>query len=400
MPDPTQALAQLRLQARQHPSVATLPLALYIHFPWCVRKCPYCDFNSHAVREEGIPQQDYLNALLTDLSRSAPDLAQREVHSIFIGGGTPSLMEPDMLFKLLEGIAWQLKISPDCEITLEANPGTFKKARFQAFKEAGITRLSLGVQSLNDRQLLAIGRIHNAKQARSAIEMAHTLFDTFNLDLMYALPGQTLKELGDDLQAILSFNPPHLSIYHLTLEDNTYFAKYPPKALPDDDVTAQMLDMITEKTAKAGLGRYEVSAYAQSGKQCRHNRHYWEYGDYLGIGAGAHGKLTAGDEITRHVKYRDPYLYMANAMQGRATASVEKVLPDERAFEFMLGALRLKDGVPTVYFTERTGLPLEKMDLQRQKAVQMGLLCDDRHRIKATEKGFDFLSDLQELFLP
>ena len=386
-------------QAESYLPMPVLPLSLYIHFPWCVRKCPYCDFNSHAVEEGGVPQRAYLDALLSDLSESADNVAGREVQSIFIGGGTPSLIEPDVLYKLLDGVAQHVIVCPDCEITLEANPGTFEKARFDAFKQAGVTRLSLGVQSLNDRHLKAIGRIHDAKQACSAIEVAQLLFETFNLDLMYALPGQTLEELECDLREILSFNPPHLSIYHLTMEANTYFAKYPPIALPDDDLASQMLDLIGAQASIAGLERYEVSAYAQQGKQCRHNRHYWEYGDYLAIGAGAHGKLTFGDEINRFVKYRDPYLYMDKAMQCGATAAVEMVLSQERVFEFMLGSLRLKEGVPTTYFSERTGIAFEKMARQRQKAIQLGLLCDDLGRIKATEKGFDFLSDLQEIFL-
>ena len=383
-----------------HTIPASLPFSIYIHFPWCVRKCPYCDFNSHAVKEEGIPQHAYLNALLTELTIYTPFVADREVCSIFIGGGTPSLMEPELVATLLENISKQFKTTPDCEITLEANPGTFDKARFKAFKDAGINRLSLGVQSLNDKHLKSIGRIHDAKQARSAIETVQTLFCTFNLDLMYALPAQSLAELKQDLQEMLLFQPPHLSIYHLTVETNTYFAKYPPQGIPDDDLASQMLDMITEQTSKTGLERYEVSAYAQNGKQCRHNRHYWEYGDYLGIGAGAYGKLSSGENIIRSVNYRDPYLYMKNALDGKAVASKEKITIHERPFEFMLGALRLKEGVPINYFCERTGLSLDSIDKQRQKAIKAGLLSDDVNTIKATEKGFDFLSNLQEMFLP
>ncbi|MGL4666507.1 MAG: radical SAM family heme chaperone HemW [Saezia sp.] len=383
-----------------HPLLQTLPISLYIHFPWCIRKCPYCDFNSHAVKAGGVPQHAYLSALLADLSVAAKEVKHREVKSIFIGGGTPSLMEPEILAELLAGVYQHLNVASDCEITLEANPGTYEKERFHAFRQAGITRLSLGIQSLNDRYLHAIGRVHNAKQAIEAIEAAQKLFPSFNLDLMYALPEQTLLDLDVDLKEILSFQPPHLSIYHLTVESNTYFSKYPPASLPDDDLASQMLDLITEKTAKIGLDRYEVSAYAKNGNQCRHNRHYWEYGDYLGIGAGAHGKVSLGEDIHRYIKYRDPDLYMRHAMEGNATASTEQVRPDERAFEFMLGALRLKQGVPINYFTERTGLPFGAIKEPHQKAMSLGLLCDTKEVIKATDKGFDFLSNLQEMFLP
>lgn len=380
--------------------LTTPPVSLYIHFPWCVQKCPYCDFNSHGVRKEGIPQQAYVDALLADLSWSAQFIESRPIQSIFIGGGTPSLIEPDLLSLLLQKIDQKYQVCSHCEITLEANPGTLDVQRFKAFKDAGVNRLSLGVQSLNDRHLKNIGRIHNAQQARHAIEVVSKLFESFNLDLMYALPDQTLDELHFDLQEILSYQPPHFSIYHLTIENNTYFSKHPPVHLPDDDLASEMLDLICQSTNVAGLERYEVSAYAKEGKQCKHNRNYWEYGDYLGIGAGAHGKLTLGQNIVRTVRYRDPFLYMQNAIKNKACSATESIAIDERTFEFVLGALRLKNGVPKSYFHERTGLPPNAIEHQCTQAVQMGLLCADPAMLKATEKGFDFLSDLQTLFLP
>lgn len=383
------------------------PVSLYIHFPWCVRRCPYCDFNSHVQPENlGTVQKQYLQALLTDLSVMAKAVQERQIQSIFIGGGTPSLMSPDILADLLAEVRVQLSLSHSCEITIEANPGTFEKDRFLAFQQAGVNRLSLGVQSLNDQKLNALGRIHNAAQAVAAIEEAQKTFKSFNLDLMYALPEQTLEEFQFDLSKVLAFEPPHLSLYHLTIEPNTYFAKYPPR-LPDDDLASFMLDHITQHCASVGLQRYEVSAYARHGFECKHNKNYWEYGDYIGIGAGAHGKLTIpvinGKEvlkkIIRHIKYRDPMLYMQKALCGEATAQTQEVLPEELPFEFMLGALRLKEGVRAELFEQRTGLALDKIGAQLQKAIALGLLSPDLHQLKATSKGFDFLSNLQELFL-
>lgn len=383
------------------------PVSLYIHFPWCVRRCPYCDFNSH-VQPKNLEtvQKQYLQALLTDLRVMAKTVHGRQIQSIFIGGGTPSLMDPDILADLLAEVRVQLFLSHSCEITIEANPGTFEKDRFSAFRQAGVNRLSLGVQSLNDQKLKALGRIHNAGQAVTAIEEAQKTFESFNLDLMYALPEQTLEEFQTDLNKVLAFAPPHLSVYHLTIEANTYFAKYPPK-VPDDDLASIMLDCITQNCTSAGLQRYEVSAYARHGFECKHNKNYWEYGDYIGIGAGAHGKLTIPvvdgrsilKKITRHIKYRDPMLYMQKALFGDATAQTQEVLPEERPFEFMLGALRLKEGVRAELFEQRTGLEIDKIDVPLQKAIALGLLSTDSHQIKATSKGFDFLSNLQELFL-
>ena len=374
------------------------PLSLYIHLPWCLKKCPYCDFNSHEAKGE-FPEQRYLDALRADLESSLPLIWGRSVHSVFIGGGTPSLFSPDAIDRLLSDVRALLRLEADTEITLEANPGTFEKDRFKAFREAGVTRLSVGVQSFDDRFLQALGRVHSADQARAALDEAARHFETFNIDLMYALPGQTLADLDRDLDIALGFNPPHLSVYHLTLEPNTYFAKFPP-ALPDEDLAYAMLDRITERTGLAGLSRYEVSAYARAGHRCFHNWNYWQFGDYLGIGAGAHGKLSFAHRVLRQVRWRDPQLYMDNALKGQPMASEEEVAPGELPFEFMLNALRLREGFPLALFNERTGLPLSRIMPALQQAEAKGWIERDLAQLRPTERGFDFLSDLQELFLP
>lgn len=374
------------------------PLSLYIHLPWCLKKCPYCDFNSHEAKGE-FPEQRYLDALRADLESSLPLIWGRSVHSVFIGGGTPSLFSPDAIDRLLSDVRALLRLEADTEITLEANPGTFEKDRFKAFREAGVTRLSVGVQSFDDRFLQALGRVHSADQARAALDEAARHFETFNIDLMYALPGQTLADLDRDLDIALGFNPPHLSVYHLTLEPNTYFAKFPP-ALPDEDLAYEMLDRITERTGLAGLSRYEVSAYARAGHRCFHNWNYWQFGDYLGIGAGAHGKLSFAHRVLRQVRWRDPQLYMDNALKGQPMASEEEVAPAELPFEFMLNALRLREGFPLALFAERTGLPLSRIMPALQQAEAKGWIERDPASLRPTERGFDFLSDLQELFLP
>ncbi|WP_333708807.1 radical SAM family heme chaperone HemW [Malikia spinosa] len=374
------------------------PLSLYIHLPWCLKKCPYCDFNSHEAKGE-FPEQRYLDALRADLESSLPLIWGRSVHSVFIGGGTPSLFSPDAIDRLLSDVRALLRLEADTEITLEANPGTFEKDRFKAFREAGVTRLSVGVQSFDDRFLQALGRVHSADQARAALDEAARHFETFNIDLMYALPGQTLADLDRDLDIALGFNPPHLSVYHLTLEPNTYFAKFPP-ALPDEDLAYAMLDRITERTGQAGLARYEVSAYARAGHRCFHNWNYWQFGDYLGIGAGAHGKLSFAHRVLRQVRWRDPQLYMDNALKGQPMASEEEVAPGELPFEFMLNALRLREGFPLALFNERTGLPLSRIMPALQQAEAKGWIERDLAQLRPTERGFDFLSDLQELFLP
>ena len=374
------------------------PLSLYVHLPWCIRKCPYCDFNSHEVASGEMPEQRYLDALVADLEASLPLVWGREVQSIFIGGGTPSLFSPQGIDRLLSDIRARLMLAPDCEITLEANPGTFEKDRFRAFRAAGVTRLSVGVQSFNDAHLKALGRVHDSAQAFAAVEEAQLAFETFNIDLMYALPGQSMVQLEADLAQALALVPPHLSVYHLTLEPNTYFARFPPK-IPDEDLAYSMLDRITEVSAGAGYGRYEVSAYAKQGHRCWHNVNYWQFGDYLGIGAGAHGKLSFPHRIVRQVRYRDPKLYMDNALAGNAVTQSDEVPRDQLPFEFMLNALRLREGFALSLFTERTGLAITAIQQPLAEAEARGLVERTVSHVRPTEKGFDFLSDLQQLFL-
>jgi putative oxygen-independent coproporphyrinogen III oxidase len=320
------------------------------------------------------------------------------VHSIFIGGGTPSLFSPQSIDRLLGDIRARLKVEADCEITLEANPGTFEKDRFRAFRSAGVTRLSVGVQSFNDAHLKALGRVHDRAQAVAAVEEAALAFDTFNLDLMYALPGQAMEQLEEDMTQALALMPPHLSVYHLTIEPNTYFAKFPPR-VPDDDTAYAMLDRITEMTAGTGMDRYEVSAYAKAGHRCWHNLNYWQFGDYLGIGAGAHGKLSFPHRVVRQVRYREPRLYMDNALAGQPVAQEDEVSRADLPFEFMLNALRLREGFTLAQFSERTGLSLTAIQGPLAEAERRGLIERDLVRVRPTQRGFDFLSDLQQLFL-
>lgn len=375
------------------------PLTLYVHLPWCLHKCPYCDFNSHEWRSSGdLPWQRYLQALRADLEGALPLIWGRSVHSVFVGGGTPSLFPPEAIDQLLSDIRSLLKLEADAEITLEANPGTFEADRFKAFRQAGVTRLSIGVQSFNDRFLKALGRVHNAAQAQAAVAEAAACFDTFNLDLMYALPGQTLADLQADLSMALSFKPPHLSVYHLTIEPNTVFAQQPPE-VPDDDSAYEMLDHITAQTQLHAMQRYEVSAYAREGHRCFHNWNYWQFGDYLGIGAGAHGKLSFASRIVRQVRWREPMQYMDKALQGQAVSNEQAVGAPDLPFEFMLNALRLRNGFALRLFFERTGLPLSTIESALQQAEQRGWLVRQAGQVVPTERGFDFLSDLQALFL-
>jgi oxygen-independent coproporphyrinogen-3 oxidase len=402
---PAQALAHW-----QRPGTLQLaalpPLSVYVHLPWCLRKCPYCDFNSHAVRggdglEAGL-QQRYLDALCADLEAALPLVWGRRVVSVFIGGGTPSLFAPAAIARLLADLRARVPLAPGCEITLEANPGTFERDRFRAFREAGVTRLSVGVQSFDDAALQRLGRVHSAAQAHAALDEAAAVFDTFNIDLMYALPQQDLAALARDLDAALAHAPPHLSVYHLTLEPNTVFASRPPQGLPDDDLASEMLDLITARTAAAGLERYEVSAFARAGHRCAHNLNYWQFGDYLGIGAGAHGKLSFAHRVLRQVKWRDPVTYMAQALEGRAVSNEHEVARRDLPFEFMMNALRLREGFALDRFGERTGLPLSAVLGTLQAAQARGLLSlgPDGQWVQPTARGFDFLSDLQALFLP
>ncbi len=375
------------------------PLSLYVHLPWCIRKCPYCDFNSHEIAADQAPQDDYLGALTADLDAALPLIWGRTVHSVFIGGGTPSLFTPAAIDRLLADLRARLKLAPDCEITLEANPGTFEKDRFRAYRQAGVNRLSLGVQSFDDQALRALGRVHDRAQALAAAQEAAQCFETFNLDLMYGLPGQDMAGLDADLQQALALQPPHLSIYHLTIEPNTYFAKFPPP-LPDDDLAYAMLDRITERGAAVGLQRYEVSAYARAGHRCWHNLNYWRFGDYLGIGAGAHSKLSFPHRVVRQVRVREPRLYMERSLQGQAIAQEQEVGRADLPFEFMLNALRLPEGFALQDFTDRTGLPPSVLQGAVSQAQSSGLLHADATHIRPTERGFDFLNDLQALFLP
>ena len=377
------------------------PLSLYVHLPWCIKKCPYCDFNSHAAPGgAGAPEAAYLDALRADLEATLPLVWGRRVVSVFIGGGTPSLFAPESIDRLLADVRALLPLEPLAEITLEANPGTFERERFKAFRAAGVTRLSIGVQSFDNAALRRIGRVHDAAQARAAVAEAREAFDTFNIDLMYALPGQTLAQLDADLDTALGFQPPHLSIYHLTVEPNTQFALAPPPGLPDDDLASDMLDAITARTATAGLQRYEVSAFARPGHRCTHNLNYWMFGDYLGIGAGAHGKLSYPHRVIRQVRWREPRTYMDQALAGTAMSNDDEVPRAQLPFEYMLNALRLKDGFALTDFQARTGLPISAIAQPLAQAEAKGLIERDFARVWPSARGFDFLSDLQQLFLP
>ena len=375
------------------------PLSLYIHFPWCVRKCPYCDFNSHEAKEGGaFPEQEYLDALRLDLEMALPLIWGRKIYTIFIGGGTPSLMSAAGLDRLLSDVRTLLPLDSDVEITMEANPGTFEAEKFRSYRASGINRLSIGIQSFNSRHLKALGRIHDDGEARRAVEIALDNFDNFNLDLMYALPSQTLEEARADIETALAFKPPHLSLYHLTMEPNTLFAKYPP-ALPDDDATADMQDMIAELTGANGYQHYEVSAYAKEGKRARHNLNYWEFGDYLGIGAGAHSKLSFPHRVLRQARYKQPRAYMDQARLGAPVQEEHEIAREDMGFEFMLNTLRLRGGFDPNLFAERTGMSINAIDKTLNAAEAKGLIYCDHKIIRPTELGQRFLNDLQEMFL-
>jgi putative oxygen-independent coproporphyrinogen III oxidase len=391
--------APIRIHRPGAVTLLTLPpLSLYVHLPWCLKKCPYCDFNSHE-KNSVFNEPRYLDALFADLESALPQVWGRRVICVFIGGGTPSLFSPESIERLVAGIRARLPLEPGCEITLEANPGTFERERFRSFRAAGVTRLSIGVQSFNDQHLAAIGRVHDSAQARAAVQEAREAFDTFNIDLMYALPGQTLAQLQADLDTALAFAPPHLSIYHLTIEPNTAFAQSPPQNLADADLASDMLDLITARTEEAGLSRYEVSAFARAGHRCAHNLNYWQFGDYLGIGAGAHGKLSFPDRIVRQVRWREPAMYLDKALLGQAMSNEHAVGGAELPFEFALNALRLAEGFETARFVERTGQPAASLEPALARAEQRGLIERDASWVRPTARGFDFLSDLQALFL-
>lgn len=378
-----------------------LPLSLYVHIPWCVQKCPYCDFNSHEARG-GIPEAEYIAALIADLESALPLVWGRKVSSIFFGGGTPSLLSGEALDQLLTAIRMRLPLLPEAEITLEANPGTVEADKFAAFRAAGINRLSLGIQSFNPAHLKALGRIHDGDEARRAIEIAAAHFDNFNLDLMYGLPGQTLCEALHDVETALAFAPTHLSCYQLTLEPNTAFAARPPE-LPESDVCADMQEAIEARLAAAGFTHYETSAFAQPGRQCRHNLNYWTFGDYLGIGAGAHGKLTLHDgqqwEVRRQMRWKQPKQYLAQIAQGAPIQDEFAVEAADLPFEFMMNALRLNQGFESALFEMRTALPLITIESELRHAEQQGLIERQLQRIAPTLQGQRFLNRLLELFM-
>ena len=374
------------------------PLALYIHFPWCEKKCPYCDFNSHQIKD-GFDENRYIKALIADLETELPNIWGRQVHSIFIGGGTPSLLSPKGMDELLSAIRARVNLEPDAEITMEANPGSIEAEKFAAFAKCGINRVSIGVQSFQDEQLRALGRIHNSEEAKKAIQIALDHFKSVNIDLMYGLPNQTKEAAKKDIETALSFKTPHLSLYNLTLEPNTYFASFPP-TLPSEDEIDAIFEQNLELLSNAGYKRYEVSAYAKKDQECKHNLNYWRFGDYIGIGAGAHGKISFPNKITRQIRERHPESYMS-AMETRGNALIEsrEIQAEDLPFEFMLNALRLTDGVDTSTFGERTGLPLSMISKGLDEASKKGLLDNNPSKLKATDQGLRYLNNLQEIFL-
>ncbi|MEP7068815.1 MAG: radical SAM family heme chaperone HemW [Usitatibacter sp.] len=374
------------------------PLSLYVHIPWCLRKCPYCDFNSHEKRGD-LPEAEYVDALVADLESSLPRVWGRRLHTIFIGGGTPSLFAPESIERLVTAIRTRLVLDPDTEITMEANPGTFERERFRGYRAAGVTRLSLGVQSFDDAMLAAVGRVHGADEARRALAAALEIFPTVNADLMYALPGQSPEGALADVREAIAAGVPHVSAYHLTLEPDTHFHKFPPR-LPDDDVAADMQVAIEGVLAGAGYEHYETSAFAKPGERARHNLNYWTFGDYLGIGAGAHGKISFREHITREERQRKPQTYLRAALDGDAIHAAREVSEGELPFEFMLNALRLIEGFPVALFASRTGLPITVIERQLNEAEAAGLLERDHATVRPTAKGQRFLNDLLEPFLP
>jgi oxygen-independent coproporphyrinogen-3 oxidase len=370
---------------------------LYIHIPWCVRKCPYCDFNSHEARG-GFDEAGYVAALVRDLELALPLIWGRKVYTIFLGGGTPSLLSGEAVAEILRNVRMLLPLALDAEITLEANPGTVEAGRFAAYRDAGVNRLSMGIQSFNDVHLRALGRVHNADEARQAIGIAQSYFENFNLDLMYALPNQTLDEALQDVRTALSFAPQHLSCYHLTIEPNTLFYHQPP-TVPDDDSSSEMQDAIEQLLAGQGYQHYETSAFCLPNRRAKHNLNYWQFGDYLGIGAGAHSKLSFHDKVIRQARYKQPQMYMGSVAKG-APVQTENILTRyELSFEFMMNALRLNQGFDSSLFQERTGLSLSCIQRELADAEQRGLLMRDHQRIAPTVKGQRFLNDLLELFL-
>ena len=382
------------------PTLTAPPLALYVHFPWCVRKCPYCDFNSHAPHGGDIPFAAWGEAVAADLEAALPQVAGRSFHSVFIGGGTPSLLPPAVLEKLLDALRARLPFEPGIEITLEANPGTVEIPRFRDYRAAGVTRLSLGAQSFDDGLLSRIGRIHDGSEARRALEVALTHFGRVSVDLMYGLPRQKPEQVLAVLETAVGYGVRHLSCYHLTMEPNTPFASTPPDGLPGEDAVADMEEMIVARLASAGFRHYEVSAFAHAGYECRHNLNYWHFGDYLGLGPGAHGKLTASGGVVREMRHKHPARYLEGAARRDFIQERHAVGAEELPFEFMMNALRLSDGVPATLFTERTGLPLEVIAMPLEQARRAGLLDPTPDALRPTAHGLRFLNELLQVFLP
>jgi oxygen-independent coproporphyrinogen-3 oxidase len=381
------------------PRFAALPpLTLYVHIPWCLKKCPYCDFNSHERRGSELPEARYVDALMADLEFALPSIWGRRVGSIFFGGGTPSLFSAAAIDRTIAGSRARVSVSPDAEITLEANPGTFEQAKFAGFREAGVNRLSLGIQSFDPRHLKALGRVHDEREAHAAAAAALEIFEDVNFDLMYALPGQTPEDARADADAALAYRPPHLSFYHLTIEPNTLFHRHPPP-LPDDDTAADIGEAIESALAEAGYVHYETSAFALPGRECRHNLNYWRFGDYLGIGAGAHSKLSFPERVLRQIRYKQPDRYMEQVEHGAPLIEEHEIARDEIGFEFMLNALRLTEGVPAALFAERTGHSITLVRKGLDEAERRGLLERDHQRIRPTALGRRFLNDLQAIFL-
>ena len=410
--DSIQASSIHQPQLKAIPQLKALPpLSLYIHFPWCEKKCPYCDFNSHQVKDggdkenkgaqagPGFDEARYIKALITDLETELPRIWGRQVHSIFIGGGTPSLLSAKGMDELLSAVRARLNLAPACEITMEANPGSVETEKFAAFAKSGINRVSLGIQSFQDAQLKPLGRIHNGKEAQHAITIAMEHFSAVNIDLMYGLPNQSLAAAKADIETALSFKTPHLSLYNLTLEPNTYFANFPPK-LPNEDEIDAIFEQNLALLEGAGYQRYEVSAYAKKDQECKHNLNYWRFGDYIGIGAGAHGKISFPDKVTRQVRERHPETYMqAMESTGHALIEARDIPAKDLPFEFMLNVLRLTDGVDSVTFSERTGLAMSTIAQGLDDACKKGLLDPNPSKLKASAQGLRYLNNLQELFL-
>ena len=376
-----------------------IPLSLYIHIPWCIKKCPYCDFNSHEARNE-IPENRYLDALIKDLENELPNIWGRSIESIFIGGGTPSLFSAEGINKLLRSLRERLNIRPNIEITMEANPGTFEQQRFNGFRQAGINRLSIGVQSYNDKHLKALGRLHDSEEALKAAEIVQTAgFENFNLDLMFGLPKQTIDEALDDLKQAIAANPNHISWYQLTIEENTLF-HYSPPPIPNDEIIWEIQQQGQLLLEEAGYEQYEVSAYAKKNQRSKHNMNYWQFGDYLGIGAGAHGKITMPDgSITRHTKFRHPEEYMKQALEDKARSSVKPLKKDDITFEFMLNIARLKNGFTAELFEQRTWLGFSEIEEQLKTLIEEGLILKSDNHYKPSERGYLFVNDVVNRFL-